>query len=125
MLGLKVEIILPWLSHAVFFMPIEADTIKSVSALLYERALKKIPDDTRSVLAQAQHRETDPTARHTIMMMVESADLAHQQGSLVFAMSAFPPTASRSARVSNFLARYARPSQTGLRSWWPTSSLPF
>ena len=83
MLGLKVEIIVPWLSHAVFFMPIEADTIKSVSALLYERALKKIPDDTRSVLAQAQHRETDVTARHTIMMMVESADLAHQQGSLV------------------------------------------
>jgi fumarate hydratase subunit alpha len=83
MLELKVEIIFPWLKHSRFFMPIDAATIKSVSALLYERALKKIPDDTRGVLAQAQHRETDATARHTIMMMVESADLAHQQGSLV------------------------------------------
>jgi fumarate hydratase subunit alpha len=35
-------------------MPIDSSIIKAVTASLYERSLKKIPDDTRAVLAVAQ-----------------------------------------------------------------------
>lgn len=64
-------------------MPIDSATIKSVTASLYKRALKKIPDDTRAVLARAGDRETDPTARRTFTLMLESADAAARDGQLV------------------------------------------
>lgn len=64
-------------------MPITSDIIKSVSASLYERSLKKIPDDTRVELGKAQALETEPAARRTLMMMVESADLAKSEGTLI------------------------------------------
>lgn len=35
-------------------MPITSALIRSVTATLYERALKKIPEDTKAVLRQAQ-----------------------------------------------------------------------
>ncbi len=64
-------------------MPINSDTIKTVTAALYRRSLTKIPDDTHAVLAQARERETDETARRTIMMMLDSADAAAHTGQLV------------------------------------------
>lgn len=64
-------------------MPITSATIRAVTAALYERSLKKIPDDTRAVLGQASERETDPTARRTFTMMLQSADDAAQGGQLV------------------------------------------
>lgn len=68
------------LPHA---MPITSATIRAVTASLYERSLKKIPDDTRAVLGKASERETDPTARRTFKMMLESADNAAGNGQLI------------------------------------------
>ncbi len=64
-------------------MPIDSDLIKSVTASLYERSLKKIPDDTRDVLAAKQAAETGETARHTLTIMLQSADAANRNGELV------------------------------------------
>ena len=64
-------------------MPIDSAVIKAVTASLYERSLKKIPDDTRAVLAKAQRVESDSTARRTFTVMLESADTAARTGQLV------------------------------------------
>jgi len=64
-------------------MPIDSATIKAVTASLYERSLKKIPDDTRVVLARAGEAETNTTARRTFTMMLESADTAASKGQLI------------------------------------------
>lgn len=64
-------------------MPIDSATIKAVTASLYERSLKKIPDDTRAVLSRAGEIETNATARRTFTMMLESADAAAGEGKLV------------------------------------------
>ncbi|MCA0324865.1 MAG: fumarate hydratase [Proteobacteria bacterium] len=64
-------------------MPIDSATIKAVTAALYERSLKAIPADTRAVLARAGERETDPTARRTFRLMLDSADTAAREGQLV------------------------------------------
>ncbi len=64
-------------------MPIDSAVIKAVTASLYERSLKKIPDDTRAVLAKAQRAETDPTARRTFTVMLESADAARDADKLI------------------------------------------
>jgi len=64
-------------------MPISSATIRAVTASLYERALQKVPDDTRAVLDRVSACETDPLAHRTFMMMLESADSAAHQGQLV------------------------------------------
>ena len=64
-------------------MPISSAVIESVTAALYERSLKKIPDDTRAVLAKAGAGETDSTARRTFAIMLQSADAAAGAGELV------------------------------------------
>lgn len=64
-------------------MPISSALIKRVTASLYERSLKKIPDDTRAILGRAQQAETDGTARRTLTVMIESADAARDDGQLV------------------------------------------
>jgi fumarate hydratase subunit alpha len=64
-------------------MPIDSAVIQSVTASLYERSLKKIPDDTRVLLQQAQRSETGDTARRTLTIMLESADAAHGENKLV------------------------------------------
>lgn len=64
-------------------MPIDSATIKAVTASLYERSLKKIPDDTRAVLAAAGARETDATARRIFTLMLENADAADRNNELI------------------------------------------
>ena len=64
-------------------MPIDSATIRRVTASLYERSLKKIPDDTRAVLDAARRRETQATAQRTFTLMLKSADAAASQGQLV------------------------------------------
>ena len=64
-------------------MPIDSNTIKSVTASLYERSLKKIPDDTRALLQQVRHAETGDTARRTLTIMLQSADAARDDNKLV------------------------------------------
>ncbi|MBU9194779.1 fumarate hydratase [Burkholderia gladioli] len=64
-------------------MAIDSATLRRVTAQLYERSLKTIPDDTRAFLADAAERETSPTGRATLRILVESADGARRDDSLV------------------------------------------
>ncbi len=71
-------------------MAITFETIKQVTAQLYERSLKQIPDDTRQALVQAGFRETNETGRRTLQIMVQSADAARSNQSLVCSDSGVP-----------------------------------
>lgn len=64
-------------------MAIDSATIQRVTAQLYERSLKKIPDDTRAALQRAEAVETGTTGKHTLKIMLQSADAARQGDELV------------------------------------------
>lgn len=64
-------------------MPITSQLIKSVTASLYERSLKKIPEDTKALLRMAQGTETSDTAKKTLTIMLKSADAAEQKDHLI------------------------------------------
>lgn len=59
------------------------DLIKSVTANLYERSLKKIPEDTKAVLRRAQGVETSDTAKKTLTIMLKNADLSEEKDHLI------------------------------------------
>ena len=50
-------------------MPIEGDLIRTVTANLYEWALKKVLDDTKAALKRAHHSESHALGRSTLIMM--------------------------------------------------------
>ena len=54
-------------------MAIESALIKQVTAELYEKSLKKIPEDTHSFLSRAINKESNVTAKKTLKIMVQSA----------------------------------------------------
>src|SRR5579862_5183599 len=62
---------------------ITQENIQKVSAALYERSLKRVPQDTHAVLRRGQASERGDTARKTIQIMLESATAAETQGTLV------------------------------------------
>ncbi len=64
-------------------MPITQALIQSVTASLYERSLKKIPEDTKAALRAAHGREGEDIARKTITIMLDSADAAERNDHLV------------------------------------------
>ena len=64
-------------------MPITNKLIRSVTAALYERSLKKIPEDTKAVLRQATTQDSSDTARKTLTIMLKSADAAEQRNQLI------------------------------------------
>jgi fumarate hydratase subunit alpha len=57
-------------------MTITYDLVKEVTAKLYDRSLRGIPADTKAALQAADARETNETARHTLRIMLRSADAA-------------------------------------------------
>ncbi|MFC4201526.1 fumarate hydratase [Candidimonas humi] len=69
---------------------ISYETIKTVTAQMYERALKGIPGDARDALARAAADEGDTTARHTLHMMIRSADTARATGRFVCSDAGVP-----------------------------------
>jgi fumarate hydratase subunit alpha len=71
-------------------MAITPDLIKRVTAQLYERSLRRIPADAMAALQKADAVETNPTARHTLRIMVESAQAAEQGGHFVCSDSGVP-----------------------------------
>lgn len=71
-------------------MAITYELIKQVTAQLYERSLKQIPDDTHQALVQAEERESNETGRKTLQIMIESADAARRKQSLVCSDSGVP-----------------------------------
>jgi fumarate hydratase subunit alpha len=64
-------------------MAITSEQITRLTADLYEWAIKKVPDDTKALLARAQPRETNATGRETLRIMIQSADAAERAGTLV------------------------------------------
>ena len=64
-------------------MPITSELIRTVTAALYERSLKKIPEDTKAVLRQATTQDSSDTARKTLTIMLKSADAAEQRHQLI------------------------------------------
>lgn len=64
-------------------MPITSELIRTVTASLYERSLKKIPEDTKAVLRQATTQDSSDTARKTLTIMLKSANAAEQRNQLI------------------------------------------
>jgi fumarate hydratase subunit alpha len=71
-------------------MPITYQQIRDVSADLYERSLRKIPDETRIALERAALAETDPVGRETLNVMLNSARAAEQFGHFVCSDAGVP-----------------------------------
>ncbi|CAN5670078.1 fumarate hydratase [soil metagenome] len=71
-------------------MSITPELIKSVTMQLYERSLKRIPDDAMSALKSADSIESNETARHTLRIMIESAEAAERGGTFVCSDSGVP-----------------------------------
>lgn len=59
-------------------MAITSDTIKTVTAQLYDRSLRGIPADAKAALRAADAAETNETARHTLRIMLKSAEAAER-----------------------------------------------
>lgn len=64
-------------------MPITSELIRSVTAELYERSLKKIPEDTKAVLRRAESSDSSDTARKTLTIMLKSADESEKRDHLI------------------------------------------
>jgi fumarate hydratase subunit alpha len=71
-------------------MAIAYDTLKRVSAALYDRSLRGIPADTRAALERLDEVESDETARHTLRLMMRSADEAAAQQHFVCSDAGVP-----------------------------------
>ncbi len=71
-------------------MSISPELIARVTAQLYERSLKRIPDDAMAALKKADTVERNETARHTLRIMVESAQAAEQGGHFVCSDAGVP-----------------------------------
>jgi fumarate hydratase subunit alpha len=57
-------------------MGIAFESLRQVSADLYDRSLRGVPADTRQALQAALEADRHPTARHTLKIMLESAHAA-------------------------------------------------
>jgi fumarate hydratase subunit alpha len=71
-------------------MSITYDLIKQTTAQLYERALRKIPEDTKEALQRAKELETNPVAKQTLQMMLGSAELAEKTQQFVCSDAGIP-----------------------------------
>ena len=59
-------------------MAIQYDTLRDVSAQLYDRSLRGIPKDAETALRSALEKDTNETAQHTLRIMLQSAKEAAQ-----------------------------------------------
>jgi fumarate hydratase subunit alpha len=71
-------------------MAITDDTIRTVAATLYERSLKKVPEDTKEALRRAVDRETNETAREVLRQMIRSAEAAEDKNWFMCSDSGIP-----------------------------------
>jgi len=71
-------------------MAVTYEMLRSVSAELYDRSLRKIPEETKLVLRQLELAETDPVARNTLAVMQESARTAEAKNFFVCSDSGVP-----------------------------------
>lgn len=66
------------------------DMVKSTARSLYERALKKIPEDSKRALREAMDNETKEAAQKTLRFMLLSAQKAEENDTFVCSDSGFP-----------------------------------
>ena len=71
-------------------MSIPSETIKRVSAQLYDRSLRGIPGDTEAALRRADVVETNETARHTLRIMLKSAQAAQESNHFICSDAGVP-----------------------------------
>ena len=71
-------------------MPVTYEQVKSTTASLYEWSLKKIPEDTKVALGEAEVRETNPVAKKTLRLMLKSADAAEKGNRFVCSDAGVP-----------------------------------
>ncbi len=69
---------------------ITPELIASVTADLYNRSLRRIPDDAMSALKNADTTESNETARHTLKIMIKSAEEAEKANRFVCSDSGVP-----------------------------------
>lgn len=71
-------------------MSISSELIKTVTAQLYNRSLRRIPEDTKAALRSADGVETNETARSTLRIMMQSAEAAERDGHFVCSDAGVP-----------------------------------
>ena len=71
-------------------MSISYDTIKTVTAQLYDRSLRGIPADTKAALRRADAAERNETAQHTLRIMLQSAEAAERSQHFVCSDAGVP-----------------------------------
>jgi len=71
-------------------MPITPELIKPVTAQLYDRSLRGIPGDTKAALRRADAVESNETARHTLRIMIQSAEAAEKTGHFICSDAGIP-----------------------------------
>jgi fumarate hydratase subunit alpha len=71
-------------------MAITYEMVRSVAAALYERSLKKVPEDTKAALRRAVDQETNGTAREVLKQMLRSAETAEEKNWLMCSDSGIP-----------------------------------
>ena len=71
-------------------MPITDAMVSEATRTLFSRALRKVPEDTKAALARALETETNETARRTLGLQLESANLAEKQDCFVCSDSGVP-----------------------------------
>jgi fumarate hydratase subunit alpha len=71
-------------------MPITPDLIKTVTAQLYDRSLRGIPGDTKAALQRADAVESNETARHTLRIMIQSAEAAERKNHFICSDAGIP-----------------------------------
>ncbi len=71
-------------------MGITSEQIRRVTAELYDRSLRKIPDETRQALERAAETETNPIAKGTLAVMLRSAAEAEKFSHFVCSDSGIP-----------------------------------
>ena len=71
-------------------MPITDDMVRETACTLYDRALRKVPDDAKAAIARAMETETDETARKTLELQLRSAELSERTDRFVCSDSGVP-----------------------------------
>jgi fumarate hydratase subunit alpha len=71
-------------------MPITPELIKTVTAELYDRSLRGIPEDTKAALQRADAIESNETARHTLRIMIQSAEAAEKKNHFICSDAGIP-----------------------------------
>ena len=71
-------------------MPITDDMVRQAAIDLFDRSLRKVPDDARAAIAKAMEVESNATARDTLKLQLKSAELAQKRDRFVCSDSGVP-----------------------------------